>query len=407
MSEDKKDKVRKSPRRRTDVLIVGAGPVGLMLGNLLGKAGIRTRIVEKRRRFPQRSMAIGIMPPSLRLLETLGLCRRFVAAGVRVERAHVHGDRRLLGTLDLTGMHAAHPFVLSLPQVETLQLLRDRLSRWKNVTLDMGVCYQSLAATEAGLRVALQDSEGRNTWQEEARFLVGCDGAHSAVRAQTGLNGRHKVYPYSFLMADFRDETSLGADAHLFFTRQGAVESFPLPRGQRRWVVQTRQYLENAPTDYLIDVVRERAGVRLDGSDSSDRSAFLVHRASCRAYGRDRVLLCGDSAHQMSPIGGQGMNTGFGDAWFLSHALSAILNNDADVKSSLDWYDRCRRRAFSAAANRAARNMWIGTRRGRAASSVRNLFIRHIMLKPPFSRLLPDEFGMVNIPCNQIGEAEL
>ena len=109
--------------------MVGAGPVGLLLGNLLGASGLRTLLIDKRGHGPDASMAIGLTPPSLALLRDLRLDRQFVAAGVRVEQAVVHGDQEILGTLSFRNLPAPYPFILSLPQAETVRLLEAHYER--------------------------------------------------------------------------------------------------------------------------------------------------------------------------------------------------------------------------------------------------------------------------------------
>ena len=379
------------------VLVVGAGPVGLLLGNLLGDHGIRTLVIDKRRSGPEASMAIGLTPPSLTLLNSVQLDRNFIAAGVRVDHAVVHGDRGQLGELSFRGLPSAYPFILSIPQAVTVRLLQDRLGSWPTVALHRGKELAGLRLHAGGATATLHDlSSGRNE-QVHCAFLIGCDGGDSRVREQAGIATTGGNYPQAFVMADFTDRTGFASEAHLFFTRDGSVESFPLPGGRRRWIIQSSQLLRPPPPGLLVEAVRQRTGVDLNDGDCFFESAFTVgHRLAQRFFYR-RVALCGDAAHLMSPVGGQGMNVGFGDAALLAVALASCLRHGVESEPLLDDYSRQRRAVAQIAIGRAARGMWMGTRRGRLAGLWREPVLR-LLLSPPLCRQLPAYFAMLTLP---------
>jgi len=176
------------------VVIVGAGPVGLLLANLLGQAGIRTLVADRRERGPEASMAIGVTPPSLLILRTLGLDETFVAAGVKVERARVFGDRRKLGELSFGYLAGSWRYILSLPQAETVRLLEEHLSNWPSVTLRRGLELVDFAQDESGVEVTLQEN-GSGGQVLRSAWLVGCDGRSGAVRDRLELRRQQYQYP--------------------------------------------------------------------------------------------------------------------------------------------------------------------------------------------------------------------
>jgi 2-polyprenyl-6-methoxyphenol hydroxylase-like FAD-dependent oxidoreductase len=235
-----------------------------------------------------------------------------------------------------------------------------------------------------------------------ARWLVGCDGHKSRVRELIKMRGKSANYGCHFLMGDFCDRTTLGDDAHLWFTQDGAVESFPLPDGRRRWIVQTRQAMPETERGFISDIVRRRTGHDLDAQDQQNQSPFSPRWMQTEQYHDGRVILCGDAAHLMSPIGGQGMNTGWADAEFLSEALLAIELRGQPALPLLEAYDRCRHRASNAATARAARGMWLGTRTGRVQSWLRDVFMRECLFKGPLSRRIGPYFAMLTIPYNTV-----
>ncbi|MCG3147823.1 MAG: 3-(3-hydroxy-phenyl)propionate/3-hydroxycinnamic acid hydroxylase [Verrucomicrobiae bacterium] len=377
-----------APATDCDVLIVGAGPVGLLLANLLGKAGVRTIVVERRTAPPSQSMAIGITPPSLEILEKLGLADEFVQRGVRIHTAHVTENGRYLGHVDFSRIQAAHQFILSLPQVETVGLLWNNLRRYDCVQLWPATECTALEQHATHVEVQLNDR------RISSRYVVGCDGHRSRIRELAGIPVQVKTYRPRFLMADFADESGLGAEAHLFFTARGSVESFPLPGGRRRWIAMITDRVVADADRYLVEQVRRLTGYDLRGAAQYSQSAFQPQRLLARRFYRGRVVLCGDAAHVMSPIGGQGMNTGFADAELLAN----VLTGSADFR----LYETARRRAFLVAAGRAARGMWLGTRRGAVLSELRARFIRDYLFRGEVRDRVAAYFAMLTIPLNPV-----
>lgn len=380
------------------VLIVGAGPVGLLLGNLLGTRGVRTLVIDRRTSGPDASMAIGLTPPSMALLQGLDLDRAFIAAGVKVDHAVVHGDRGQLGELFFHDLPGPYPFILSVPQAETVRLLEARLAAWPSVCLRRGTELTALSQDDGQVTATLRRVADGSEETVCSAWLAGCDGGESLVRSLAGLPVSGGSYPQTFVMADYADASGLGGAAHLYFTRHGSVESFPLPGGRRRWIIQTDSLQRPVPPGLLATAVRQRTGIDLAGSTCSFESAFAVRHRLADRYAQGRVVLCGDAAHLMSPVGGQGMNVGFADA----AALAEVLVNASpggEPTPALAEYGRMRRRVAQIAIGRAARGMWMGTRRGPLAALWREPLLR-LLLAPPISRSLPPYFAMLTMPGN-------
>ena len=370
---------------KLDVIIIGAGPVGLLLAVLLGQRGLHVLILEQRTELPQQSQAIGITPPSLDILATLGLAENFVQCGVCIRDCYVHGHTGRLGQVSFSKIEGAHPFILSLPQLQTMRLLKEALIQQPTVKLMHGVECIALTSQADGVTVQTPEADFH------AAFVVACDGCHSHAREQLGIRTKRRDYGCHFVMGDFIDRTAMRDAAHLFFTAAGAVESFPLPEGKRRWIVQTDDVAD------LVPQVRQRTGILLNAADQLNASAFSPWRLDCERLHQGRVLLCGDAAHVMSPIGGQGMNTGFADAEFAAAMLHAILRHGENVDSWLQSYEHRRQTAARTAANRAEWGMGLGIWRGVARSLLRDFIIRGILL----SDHVPPWFAMQNLPFNR------
>ncbi len=181
-------------------------------------------------------MAIGVMPPSLRLFESIALAAPLIRAGCAVRSAVVHDQASTLGCLDFTTLPAPFPFILSIPQGELMRILRERLADYSSVRYMDGCeatgVRQNLPPQLCGCAMFVTGparNGRRPTWWPATATAVRC-ATPSVCRP------RGKQYPVSFVMGDFPDTTTWQDEAHLFFTPSGSVESFPLPGEQRRWV---------------------------------------------------------------------------------------------------------------------------------------------------------------------------
>lgn len=375
-----------------DVAIIGAGPTGTLLGVMLALRGLRVVLLERRSTLPVHSMAIGVTPPSLEILKSVGLDDALVNRGVKVRDCHVHGHSGHLGCVTFRELKSDYPFILSVPQSVTVSLLRDKLSDCSSASLCTDVEVTGLTQSDDGCVVKTDGGD------VHARYVIGCDGSRSSVRDWVSAPRKEEIYSAHFVMGDFVDRTTFGEEAHLWFTADGAVESFPLPEGLRRWIVQTPVAMPETEEGCIGEIVRRRAKVDLPTGDQMNQSAFTPRRLNCGRYDFGRVLLCGDAAHVMSPIGGQGMNTGFADAEFLAEVLTAILLNHAEPAPLLAAYTRCRRQAAEAAIGRAAMSMGLGTWTGVPRSLLRDTIIR-LMCSPLGARYVPPHYAMLTIPC--------
>jgi len=381
-----------------EVIIAGGGPTGLMLANLLGQRGIRTHVFEKSLTPSETSKAIGITPPSLEAMRPCGLDQAIVQAGVKVQRAVIHGTKHKLGMLGFGQIAADYPYILCVPQYEVETILRNHLANYPSVTFSSGALVDSAWQDQDGVYVSCLKSGKQHSFS--AVFLCVCDGDKGRLRQLFEWDTDASLYRDTFLMADFQGDSGLGDDAHLFFTRHGAVESFPLPEGKRRWIVQTESFMDEIPSGFLEERVWQRTGFRLDRNDMIWQSPFGTKRRVEQNYCKERVFLAGDAAHVMPPIGGQGMNTGFVDACFLAQTIERMLDKvtTAEQREQLAGdYESMRKRAAASAATRARVSMYIGTRKQFLPSLLRNMAIG-LALHSPMAHVVAPHFAMLTIP---------
>jgi 2-polyprenyl-6-methoxyphenol hydroxylase-like FAD-dependent oxidoreductase len=379
-----------------DVIVVGGGPVGILLACLLAEHGVDVEVLERRTEPSMQARAIGIHPPSMRVLRQVGVADQVLAKAVRIDAGSVRCGGRTLGRLSFNRVAGRFPFVVALPQYETEAILRERFRRLQPEGLRSGVSVGTLEDRGDHVNLlAAATRPGRNDSGELlgiARYVVVADGARGHLREAAGISSRPVGGGDTYLMADYPDTGEHGAEAVLFFEAGGVVESFPLPSGRRRWVAMTPTLMENAPIDALSALIRARTGVELPPSDSTP-SSFSVRQRLATSMVRGRVLLAGDAAHEISPIGGQGMNLGWLDALALAPALKHALALPGEATATLGDYDRVRRRSARRAARQAGFNMAMGRPVQGSRLRLRNALVR-ILAMPPLNGLLASAFTM-------------
>lgn len=316
-----------------DVLIVGAGPVGLTLANELLRRGISCRIIDSAPQATQKTKALAIQPRTLELLAKMGVASTAIQRGLKSTKFSPYSDGRRLAQIDYQEylLDTPYPYVLMLPQHETEALLTEHLQS-QGGTIEWQVELIDIAQDEKGVEALLRHSDG-----QEERFrtgwLVGCDGAHSAARHLLGLNFAGAAFEQSFAVGNVRMSWDLPYDEILAFVHRGSfIAYFPMVGGRHRVVIAYE--MDKAPTgevtleeiQQMIDICGPR-GARADAP--ADLARFHVNQRRSEHYARGRVFLAGDAAHIHSPIGGQGMNTGMQDAFNLGWKLALAAKGRA------------------------------------------------------------------------------
>lgn len=375
------------PEETFQVVVVGGGPVGLLLGCLLSQAGVHTCVIERRTEPRPHSRAIGVHPPGLACLDAVGVATPLIGRGVRIGRAHAFGARRPVGSVSFARLPFRHRFVLCVPQTETERLLAQRLRELKSATLLTGQTAARYHVDANGVCLELNESPQRI----RARFLVGCDGKRSAVRTALGVAFRGAAYAAHFVMADTADETSFGSDAAVFLSAEGLVESFPLPNAERRWVVRVPAPVEAPEPELIEHLVAARTGHRAPAARRGTASGFTAEHYLADCFSGPSWALAGDAAHVVSPIGGQGMNLGFLDAQLLAPLLVRALRDPAASAQHLSFYSRTRRRLAQRSLRRAALYTALG--RPSRHCAARDGVLR-TLLCAPFAPSLAEVFAM-------------
>lgn len=316
------------------VLVTGAGPTGLMLACELALGGVTAVLLEERTSAPNITRAFAVHARTLELLDARGLAGDLLARGLPVTEVTPPGAV----VLKLSELPTRFGMVLIVPQSGTEHLLEAR-ARELGVDIRRGASVVEMEQDADGVTVRLTDGGS-----VRGAYLVGCDGAHSAVRTFAGIDFVGRQYATHILLADVR--LASPPDETLFARTgvEGVALFIPFGDGWFRAIVWDR-LREQAPLsepvtlDEIKDAFRRIAGQDYGMSDMRWSSRFLSERRQARTYRRGRVFLAGDAAHVHSPLGGQGMNTGLGDALNLGWKLAAAVHGRAPAWL-LDSYER-------------------------------------------------------------------
>ncbi|MGW2712872.1 FAD-dependent oxidoreductase [Streptomyces sp. NPDC001356] len=318
------------------VVVAGAGPTGLLLAGDLAAAGVDVVVVEKRPEgISNLTRAFGVHARTLELLDARGLADELVATG------QVIRELRLFGAIpfDIGALPSRFPFLLVTPQYEVEKLLLRRALE-NGAVIRYGTEVLGLSQDDGGVTVRVRDAAGGTALR--ARYLVGADGTRSAVRQTLGLPFPGKVVIRSVALADvkFTERPSLVVQVH----GTGDAFGFIAPFGDGYWRVggwdrAHRGEPDDSPVAFeeLRSLIERAFGSDFGMHDPRWISRFHSDERQVPRYRVGRVLLAGDSAHQHSPAGGQGMNTGLQDAVNLGWKLAAVLGGWAS-DALLDTY---------------------------------------------------------------------
>ena len=352
----------------TEVLIAGAGPVGLALALELQRFGIRFRIVEKKPARSTTSKALGLQPRLSELFAIFGIEKEFTARGfgdLRALNARSGAKKLLTITVrppaDQAGRDACQPRMLIIPQSITEEILETALEGRGHVVERR----RELVAFEqdaSGVTAVVQSEEGS---QEtiSAQFLVSCEGAHSLVRKQAGFSFSGATMPLRFLLADVTIDWDLPAnEVQVWFHRDGVFAALPFGAQKWRLIVERKEAPDEAAEEVTLALVQQLAAERTTRKNIRVRdplwlSDFRINARMVDRFRDRRLFVAGDAAHIHSPLGGQGIATGIQDATNLAWKLAAFLREGAP-DSLLDTFDEERKpiaravlRGTSAASN--------------------------------------------------------
>jgi 2-polyprenyl-6-methoxyphenol hydroxylase-like FAD-dependent oxidoreductase len=358
------------------VLIVGAGPTGLALALRLTKLGVTFRIIDKTAEPGTTTRAVAVHARTLEFYRQVGVADAMVEGGRQVAGFNLwtRGTKAMRVPFGRMGEGLSpFPFVLDFPQDLHERLLLERLESL-GVRVERRTELVGFDRHRDGIRAALK-RPGESEQSLDAAYLAGCDGAHSAVRDGLAIGFPGGTYEGLFYVADVEASgPPIDDDIHIDLDDGDFVGVFPYKGGGRVRLIGTVQPGSGrAPDEITFDDVRGRAieHMRITIVRVNWFSTYHVHHRVADHFRAGRAFLLGDAAHIHSPVGGQGMNTGIGDAVNLAWKLAAVLNGEAG-DGLLDTYEVERMafarrlvattdRAFTLVTTRGAFAQWVRT----------------------------------------------
>ncbi|MGH9685166.1 MAG: FAD-dependent monooxygenase [Candidatus Acidiferrales bacterium] len=329
--------------RDTDVLIIGAGPTGLVLALWLTRLGVRLRIVDKTSGPGTTSRAVAVQARTLELYNQIGLADAVVERGRKVVALNlwVAGRKAARGAFGAFGSGLSpFPYALVFPQDEHERLLIDRLAE-AGVQLERGTELLGFEDEAGRVFARLKRPDGALETCEAA-YIAGCDGAHSIVREALEIGFPGGVYSHLFYVADVEASgVTMNGELHIALDRADFLAVFPMKgEGRARLVGTVSEEAERQRENLSWNDVSKRVieWIRIDVQRVNWFSTYRVHHRVADHFRKGRAFLLGDAAHIHSPVGGQGMNTGIGDAVNLAWKLAAVLRGRANA-SLLESYE--------------------------------------------------------------------
>ena len=329
----------------TDVLVVGAGPTGLMLANQLVRRGVGMLIIDRHAGPSLETRALGVQARTLEIYSHLGIVDRALELGKRGTGGNIWADgqrRARVGLSDAGDKVTPYPFLLVLGQDDNERIMGDHLRELgSSVQWNMELVNLTQLADSVTAVVKLSDGSHRNI---VAAWVAGCDGARSAVRESSGILFAGAPYEHVFFVADTEMTGSMVPDeVNVYLFRDGFHLLFPM-RGKDHWRIagilpQALRDKADLKFEAVIPSLRNEAGAGLSIKSCTWFSTYRIHHRSAVRFRDRRCFLLGDAAHIHSPVGAQGMNTGLQDAYNLAWKLALVVKNCAKP-ALLDSYEQ-------------------------------------------------------------------
>ena len=384
-----------------DVLIAGAGPVGLVMAIELARYGVAVRIIDKAPQRTDKSKALVIWSRSLELLARAGCSAALVDAGYKVNSVNISAHGKSIAHFTLEGLPTAYPYALMIPQSDTERIL-DEFLKSLGVKIDRTVELTRFTASNDKVVSTLRHADGAEEIAETS-WLIGCDGAHSTVRHQLGMEFHGETSLINWILADVHLENIPRVpEINVVWHSDGLLATFPIAEDRYRIIADVGVVPENSnpsaePTLEEVQAILDRrfpGGVR--ATNPIWLSSFRINERKVTDYRAGRVFLAGDAAHVHSPAGGQGMNTGMQDACNLAWKLALVVRGIGS-ESLLDSYSAERSPIGDQVLNETGRVTSMATLTGKVVQSLRNHAVALVLGLPMIRKFAADATSEISI----------
>lgn len=367
--------------------IIGAGSAGLFLANLLGQAGKTVIVFDEQTSPKPHSRSIGIHPPSLELLETLHLSEIFIKEGNPIRSGFVFFDdsTKPYAELSFSSCKKPYTFVLSLPQYQTETILETNLKKYSSVQVFRGEAVTNLSFLKNYWHIDTRSASFR------ASFLIDASGKKSSIRSFLQTSFNEIAYSDTYLMGDTLRTDEPDHQALIYLTPDGVIESFPLPNGIQRWVFKTRNYTKTIDFSEFASWIKTRTGIAKESNQVIFTNGFGVQKGISSNLASEHHAVIGDAAHVVSPIGGQGMNL----AWFNAFDLAQLLLKRTYTTEYKLYFKRVESR-WKKVVFRSEFNMFFGRASSNIFYQIKKVGVKQL-LKPYFAPTFANQFTMRGI----------
>jgi 2-polyprenyl-6-methoxyphenol hydroxylase-like FAD-dependent oxidoreductase len=387
-----------STTQNPTVVIVGAGPVGLVAACDLARRGVSIRVIDKLAEPTTESRAIAIHARSCDMFDRMGVLDDLIATGVKSTAMNMFANGKKMFRAPLDTVDSAFPYTLITAQTETERVLTEHLTAL-GVSIDRGVELKELTQDDAAVHLVLQRADGA-TEHVATSWVVGTDGSHSSVRRLVGTKLQGSFKGERFILGDVEVEPHFdNTNMYTYFDSDGPVVTLPMLGGRVRFLAQIHDAPGtplnlNPTTAELQKIVDERIG-GVTITTPHWVTCFEIHHGLVPEYRHGRIFLAGDAAHIHSPAGGQGMNTGMQDAFNLSWKLAEVIKGDAG-DALLDSYNAERHPVGKRVIDFTSTLTKVGTLKG-LARVARDTAVKLIGHVPPAVRVMASNITETNI----------
>jgi 2-polyprenyl-6-methoxyphenol hydroxylase-like FAD-dependent oxidoreductase len=397
----------------TNVLIAGAGPVGLAMAADLARYGVSVRLVEKVHARTDKSKALVLWSRTLELMDRMDCTAPFLTTGRKATTVNVTAGKEPIAEIKVDGVTTPHPYALMIPQSDTERLMEDFVSSL-GVKIERNIELTDFAVSSDSVTSKLRHRDGTEETFESG-WLIGCDGAHSTVRHKLGMEFVGDTMPSSWVIADVHlNHVPNPEEILISWHADGILAIFPIIPPRYRVIADAGLLRPGvappSPTMQEMQAILDTRGPgNITASDPVWLTGFSINERKVSNYRSGRVFVMGDAAHIHSPAGGQGMNTGLQDAFNLAWKLALVIRGTGDEKVLLGSYSDERSPIAAGVLKGAGKMTEIALIRGDFKQAIRNHIAAFVFGLSPVKRKIADvltelSIGYPNSPLNGGGD---